>query len=131
MDIEIEKDELTQDEKLAIKYKFIRDKIITHYKRGCKYLNISKIVVAVLFVLYTVLCCVLGRTTGDTMGWLVQWIILIFINVFLYMILDYVKYLIDDKLIPYLQNDDQLDYGEYDIFVDRDDLIEFEEEEEE
>lgn len=131
MDIIHENEELSSDEKLAIKYRFIREKIINHYERGCKYLAIAKIIIAALFVGYTILCCLLGRTTGDTMGWLVQWVILIFINVFLFLVVDYVKYLIDDKLIPYLQDDDQLEYGEYDIFVDRDDLIEFDEEEEE
>lgn len=120
---------LSEDEKLAIKYRFIRKKIIRHYRRGCKYLNIAKIVIAVLFVIYTILCCIFGRTSSDTMTWLIQWVILIFLNVFLFMILDYTKYLIEDKLIPYLKNDDQLEYGEYDIFIDRDDLIEHEEEE--
>lgn len=131
MHIEIDMEDLTQEEKLSIKYKYIREKMIEHYNRGCKYLKIAKIIIAVLFVLYTVLCCVFGRTSGDIMGWLVQWVILIFINVFLFLVLDYVKYLVEDKLIPYLKNDDQLEYGEYDIFVDRDDLLEFEEEEEE
>lgn len=131
MDIDIEMEGLTQEEKLSIKYKFIRDKIIEHYKRGCKYLVIAKITIAFLFIIYTLIACVLGRKTGDTMLWLIQWVVLIFINVFLFLILDYAKYLIDDKLIPYLMNDDQLEYGEYDIFIDRDDLLEFEEEKEE
>lgn len=65
------------------------------------------------------------------MAWLIQWILIIFFNVFLFLILDYVKYLIDDKVIPFLNDDDQLDYGKYDIFIERDDLVIEEEDEEE
>lgn len=128
---ENEEIELTHDQKLAIKYKFIRQKLIEQYIRGCKYLKIAKIVVAVLFVLFTIVACLLGKQTGDVMAWLIQWIMIIFFNVFLFLIIDYAKYLIDDKVIPFLNDDDQLDYGKYDIFIERDDLLSDEEEDEE
>ncbi len=130
MDENKQNEELTHDQKLAIKYEFIRKKLIEQYTRGCKYLKIAKVVVAVLFVLFTIVACLLGSKTGDIMAWLIQWIMIIFFNVFLFLILDYVKYLIDDKVIPFLNDDDQLDYGKYDIFIERDDLIVDEEDEE-
>lgn len=126
-----EKEELSRDKKLAIKYEFIRQKIIEQYIRGCKYLKIAKLVITGLFIIYTVIACLLGRTTGDIMGWLIQWVIIIFLNVFLFLIVDYAKYLIDDKVISFLNDEDMLDYGEYDIFIERDDLIVEEEEDEE
>lgn len=123
-------DELTHDQKLAIKYKFIRQKLIEQYIRGCKYLKIAKIVVAIFFVIFTIVMFLLGKRTGDTMAWLMQWIFMIFFNVFTFLLIDYAKYLIDDKVIPFLNDDNQLDYGKYDLFIERDDLIIDEEEEE-
>lgn len=48
---------------------------------------------------------------------------MIFVLVFVFILLDYFKYLIADKVIPYLNNEDELEYGEYDIFIERDDLL--------
>lgn len=120
----------SQDKKLAHKYRFIREKIIKNYERACKYLKGAKITVAILFLIYTAISCYIGYRNGDVMGLLCSWVILIFINVFVFMLLDYFKYLVADKVIPYLNNDDELEYGQYDIFIDRDDLLEEEEEEE-
>lgn len=126
-----EKKVLSRDEKLAIKYVFIRKKLIEQYNRGCKYLKIAKVIIAILFVGFTIIGCLLFHKTGDIMAWLIQWIFIIFFNVFLFLLIDYAKYLIDDKVIPFLNDDDQLDYGKYDIFVERDDLLTEDEDEEE
>lgn len=114
---------MDRNEKLAKKYSFIRDKIIKNYEKGCKYLKNAKIIVAVLFVIYTVICFIIGYNNGDIMNTLIPWVIMIFVLVFVFILLDYFKYLIADKVIPYLNNEDELEYGEYDIFIERDDLL--------
>ena len=47
------------------------------------------------------------------------------------LITDYCKYLVKSKVIPYLEDDDKLEFGEYEIFMDDDELQEEEDEEEE
>lgn len=118
---------MDQNEKLALKYRFIRDKIFTHYARGVKYVKIAKIVVAVLFVLFTVVAVALCRHDGNVMLWLMLWVGQIFINVLIFVIVDYVRYLIDDKVMPYLLDDNVLEFGEYDIFNEDDENDEEEE----
>lgn len=65
------------------------------------------------------------------------WIILIFVLVNIFLITDYCKYLVKSKVIPYLEDDNQIEFGEYSIFSDDDeeeedeDDKEFEKEQEE
>ncbi|MBR2134421.1 MAG: hypothetical protein IJ851_06920 [Eubacterium sp.] len=118
-------------EKIVKKYKLLRHKIITHYKRGCRYLVITKILVAISFVIFTLIAIGVSNRTGERMGWLLLWIIVIFLNVIVFTITDYTKYLIASKVIPYLENDDIIDFGEYDIFIEPDDDEDEEEEEDE
>ncbi len=108
----------TYEERIAIKYKFIREKIIFHFERGCRILKISKITVAVLFVIFTLLGISVSNKSGHQLQWLQAWILLIFTNVFVFTIADYSKYLIQSKVIPYLNNDEQIEFGEYDIFLE-------------
>lgn len=108
-------------EKIVRKYKLLRHKIITHYRRGCKYLVIVKLVVAVAFILFTLVGIGVSNRTGERMGWLLLWIVVIFLNVIVFTITDYVKYLVSSKVIPYLENDDIIDFGEYDIFIEPED----------
>ncbi len=111
-------EEYTYEERIAIKYKFIREKIIFHFERGCRILKISKITVAVLFVIFTLLGISVSNKSGHQLQWLQAWILLIFTNVFVFTIADYSKYLIQSKVIPYLNNDEQIEFGEYDIFLE-------------
>ena len=74
-----------------------------------------------MFLVISVLFTVLSISTGRHMQFLTIWIILIFFLVTVYLFLDYIRYLIEDKVIPYLKDDDMLEYGEYDIFTDNDD----------
>lgn len=120
---------MTENEKLAKKYRFLREKIIEHYNKGCKILNIVKIIAAVLFILYTAIALGFCHRGGNIAAWLCWWIAIIFFDVFSFLITDYCKYLISSKVIPYLQNDDELEFGEYDIFKE-DEYDEIEEEEE-
>lgn len=122
---------MDKNEKLARKYKFLREKIIINYKKGCKILNIVKYVVASAFILFTLLAVHLSRSSHDKTQWLFWWIFVIVINVFVFLITDYCKFLVKDKVIPYLLDDDQLEFGEYDIFKDDEDLEELEEDDEE
>lgn len=108
-------------EKLAYKYKFLREKIIESYRRGCKILNIVKIVFSVIFVIFSLIVESAIRDSSDKTVWLIWWVVIIFVAVTVFTITDYCKYLVKDKVIPYLLDDDQLEFGEYDIFKDDDD----------
>ena len=108
-------------EKLSYKYKFLREKIIESYRRGCKILNIVKIVFSVIFVIFSLIVASAIRDSSDKTVWLIWWVVIIFVAVTVFTITDYCKYLVKDKVIPYLLDDDQLEFGEYDIFKDDDD----------
>ena len=110
--------EYTEDERIAIKYKFIRDKILYHFERGSKYLKISKIVAAVVFLIYTVIGITVSHRTSHELQWLLMWILFIFLNVGVFILADYCKYLVESKVIPYLKDDEQIEFGEYDIFLE-------------
>ena len=119
---------MKHSEKLAYKYKFLREKIIESYRRGCKILNIVKIVFSVIFVIFSLIVASSVKDSNDKTIWLIWWVVIIFVAVTVFTITDYCKYLVKDKVIPYLLDDDQLEFGEYDIFKD-DDEEENEEEE--
>ena len=110
--------ELSENERIAIKYKFLRDKILFHFERGSRYLLISKIVAAVIFLAYTVIGIIVSHRTSHQLQWLQMWILFIFVNVTVFVIADYAKYLIESKVVPYLKDDDQVEFGEYDIFLE-------------
>lgn len=113
-----ELDEKTVQENIVMKYKFVREKIIFHFNRGCRFLTISKWVVAVLFVLFTLMGIAVSNRTGHQLQWLQAWILVIFLNITIFVIADYSKYLIQSKVIPYLEDDSQVEFGEYDIFLE-------------
>lgn len=110
--------ELTENERMAIKYRFLREKILFHFERGKRFLMITKIVATVIFLAYTVIGIIVGNRTGHQLHWLQMWILFIFVNVTVFVIADYAKYLIESKVIPYLKNDEQIEFGEYDIFLE-------------
>lgn len=110
--------EYTPDERMAVKYLFIREKILFHFKRGRRILFICKIVATVLFLLFTLVGVIIARHNGHVGQWLQAWILVIFLNVIIFVIAEYAKYLVESKVIPYLQNDEQVEFGEYDIFLE-------------
>ena len=112
---------LTDEQKYAKKYLFMREKLLKNYDIGCKKYRKAKITTVIIFLVISVLFTVLSISTGRHMQFLTVWIILIFFLVTVYLFLDYIRYLIEDKVIPYLKDDDMLEYGEYDIFTDNDD----------
>jgi len=122
--------ELTKDEKYAKKYLFIKDKLLKTYETGRKKYNKGKVITAVVFTVLSVLLAALGKVTGRHMQVLAIWIFLIFFLVTVFLFLDYIRYLVEDKVIPYLKDDDMLEYGEYDIFNDDDDEEDDEDDEE-
>ena len=71
------------------------------------------------------------KDSNDKTAWLIWWVVIIFVAVAVFTITDYCKYLVKDKVIPYLLDDDQLEFGEYDIFKDDDEEDNEEEEDEE
>mgnify|MGYP004552978203 FL=1 len=122
---------MKHSEKLAYKYKFLREKIIESYRRGCKILNIVKIIFSVIFVIFRFIVASSVKGSSDKTAWLIWWVVIIFVAVAVFTITDYCKYLVKDKVIPYLLDDDQLEFGEYDIFKDDDEEDNEEEEDEE
>ena len=109
---------LTQAERIAVKYQFIKDKIILHFHKGCRILHIAKAAAAVIFLLFTVIGILVSHHTGHAMWWLLAWLVLIFVNIFVFVPADYARYLVESKVIPYLNNDEQTEFGEYDIFAE-------------
>ena len=122
---------MKHSEKLAYKYKFLREKIIESYRKGCKILNIVKIVFSVIFVIFSLIVASSVKDSNDKTVWLIWWVVIIFVAVTVFTITDYCKYLVKDKVIPYLLDDDQLEFGEYDIFNDDDEEDNEEEEDDE
>ena len=123
------------EENIVIKYKLLRSLIIKHYNRGCKYLEIAKVVCAAFFLIFTAVGLAVCSIGGCKSFWLVLWIILIFVLVNIFLITDYCKYLVKSKVIPYLEDDNQIEFGEYSIFSDDEeedeDYKEFEKEQQE
>ncbi len=109
---------LSDDERLAYKYKFLRDKIIYNFDKGSRILKITKIIATVIFLIFTVCGIAISHKTHHEVQWLQAWIILIFLNIIIFVIADYSKYLVESKVIPYLKDDKQLEFGEYDIFLE-------------
>ena len=101
------------EENIVIKYKLLRSLIIKHYNRGCKYLEIAKVVCAAFFLIFTAVGLAVCSNGGSKSFWLVLWIILIFVLVNIFLITDYCKYLVKSKVIPYLEDDNQIEFGEY------------------
>ena len=113
-----EESALSKDEKIIKKYGFLKEKIILHYHKGCKILKVAKITVTVLFLLFTLVAVIISNRTGEHLAWLSAWIILIFVNIAVFVPADYAKYLIASKVIPYINDDDRVTFGEYDIFAE-------------
>ena len=122
---------LTPEQRVQQKYRFLKEKIILHYQKGCRILKISKITVAVLFVIFSIVAAILSNRSGTQLEWLTVWIIVIFLNIAVFVPAEYAKYLISSKVIPYLEDEERIEFGEYDIFREDDDEDEEENEEEE
>ena len=110
--------DLTENERIAIKYKFLRDKILYHFERGSRFLRIANMVATVIFLAYTVLGIIVSHRTSHELQWLQMWIIFIFVNVTVFVIADYAKYLIESRVVPYLKDDEKVEFEEYDIFLE-------------
>lgn len=104
------------------KYILLREKIIQNYTKGCKILNTVKIIFTVIFTIFTVIAVWLANMPGSNKGsWLVLWIFLILFNIAIFTVTDYFKHLVKEKVIPYLQNDEQIEFGKYSVFSENDD----------
>ena len=108
----------TDEERMAIKYRFLREKIIYNFNKGSRILKISKITVTIAFLLFTLIGIYVSHRTGHEVQWLQAWVLLIFLNIIIFVLADYSKYLIESKVIPYLENDEEIEFGEYDIFLE-------------
>ena len=109
-----------ETQRYTAKYLFLREKLLKNYEKGKKIYRAAKLITAALFIALTLAGAVVGRHTGRPMGPLALWIILLFLIVFVFLAADYARYLLEDKVIPYLEDDEALEYGEYDIFKEDD-----------
>lgn len=109
-----------ETQRYAAKYLFLREKLLNNYEKGKKIYLAAKLITAALFIALTLVGAAVGRHTGRPMGPLVVWIVLLFLIVFVFLAADYARYLLEDKVIPYLEDDEALEYGEYDIFKEDD-----------
>ena len=76
---------LTPEQRVQQKYRFLKEKIILHYQKGCRILKISKITVAVLFVIFSIVAAILSNRSGTRLEWLTVWIIVIFLNIIIHL----------------------------------------------
>ena len=109
-----------ETQRYAAKYLFLREKLLKNYEKGKKIYRAAKLITAALFIALTLVGAAVGRHTGRPMGPLALWIVLLFLIVFVFLAADYARYLLEDKVIPYLEDDEALEYGEYDIFREDD-----------
>lgn len=107
------------------KYFILRNELHKKYKKGCRIINILKICAAVLFLIFTVIAVAAGNIGGNKMLWLSVWILIIFILVGIFIIADYCKNLMSQKVLPFLDNAEIMTFG------DRNDDCEEDEENEE
>lgn len=118
MDKDDEAVELSYNEKIIKKYLLLKEKIIEKYTKGCKILDIVKYVFASLFIIFTIIALVASNQSGNKMFWLILWIVIILTNIGIFMITDYCKYLVKNLVIPYLEDDDQIEFKKFDLFSD-------------
>ena len=109
-----------ETERYAAKYLFLREKLLKNYEKGKKIYRAARLITAALFIALTLVGAAVGRHTGRPMGPLALWLLLLFLIVFVFLAADYARYLLEDKVIPYLEDDEALEYGEYDIFREDD-----------
>lgn len=114
------------------KYILLREKIIQSYIKGNKILNTVKIVTAILFFIFTIIVILLSNQPDSNKGsWLILWIFVILFDIAIFLTTDYCKQLVKTKVIPYLQNDEQIEFGKYSVFGEDDDEDEEDEENDE
>ena len=70
---------MKHNEKLAYKYKFLREKIIQSYRKGCKILDIVKVIFAVIFIVFSIIAMHVCQHNQDKSVWLICWVLLIFL----------------------------------------------------
>ncbi|MBQ6119262.1 MAG: hypothetical protein IJK98_08525 [Clostridia bacterium] len=119
-------------EQLAAKYLFLRETFLKNYQKGKALYRVAKLTTAAIFIAYTLIAAAVARHTGRPMGQLVTWIILLFLIVFLFVAADYARWLLEDRVIPWLKDDGAPAYDGYDLFKeDEDDEAEEQEDDEE
>lgn len=128
--IEVVETNVSTEEKLAKKYLILKDKLLENYEIGRKKYKSGKIIIAVLFIVLSVMLAIFSITTGLHMQMLTAWICVIFILVTIFLFLDYIMHLIEDNVIPYLKDDNMIEYNEHDIMEENDDEETAEEDEE-
>ena len=110
-----------ETQRYAAKYLFLRGKLLKNYEKGKKIYRAAKLITAALFIALTLAGAAVGRHTGRPMGPLALWIILLFLIVFVFLAADYARWLLEDKMIPWLKDDGAPAYDGYDLFKEDED----------
>lgn len=103
------------------KYFLLCDELHKRYNRGCRIIRICKIIAAALFLLFSAAAVFFGNQSGNKMLWLSIWILIIFIYVGAFVIADYCRNLMSEKVISYLDNIEQIDFGKDEEEYDEED----------
>lgn len=99
------------DETILKKFFILSDALHKKYEKGCRIINALKISAAGLFLVFTVIAAAAGKSTGSKMLWLSIWILVIFILIGAFIIADYLKNLMSQKVLPFLDNTEIMDFG--------------------
>ena len=77
-----------------------------------KVLKISKIVIAALFLIFTVAAVIAGNHYGSKMLRFSFWIVFIFIDVFVFLMADYFKNVIFKRFMRFINNAEVMDFND-------------------
>ncbi|MDE6124318.1 MAG: hypothetical protein K2G22_03705 [Eubacterium sp.] len=94
------------------KFYILSDVLQEKINRYNKVLKISKIVIAVLFLIFTVAAVIAGNHYGSKMLWFSFWIVFIFIDVFVFLIADYFKNVVFKRFMRFINNAEVMDFND-------------------
>lgn len=98
------------DKTIVRKYYYFCDKMHEVYKKSSRTVTALKIISAIVFLVLTGIFIYAGNNSGDKMLWFSIWILLIFTNVTIFMVIDYFRDSIKNRVLPYLDDIETLDF---------------------
>lgn len=93
------------------KYFLLCDELHKRCTRAFTIIFWLKVITFAVFIAFSVVAIICGTKFGSKMLWLSFWIVLIFVDVGFFLVADYCKSLIVEKVLPYLDNVEQIDFG--------------------
>lgn len=93
------------------KYFLLCDELHKRCARGFRIIFWLKVIAFVVFIAFSIVAIICGTKFGSKMLWLSFWIVFIFLDVGFFLVADYCKSLVVEKVLPYLDNVEQIDFG--------------------